>query len=92
MFGPSGGFLTPNMADVRSPLVVVLHDGGFEKRYTVNLLDERPEVPSIREMLRIIAEDPVAQARYFIFSMRLFCEHVLGTGPFDEFLRHNGWL
>ena len=27
-FGPAGGFLTPNMADVRSPLVVVLHGGG----------------------------------------------------------------
>ena len=22
--------------------------------------------------------------------MRLFCEHVLGTGPFDVMLRHNG--
>jgi hypothetical protein len=22
--------------------------------------------------------------------MRLFCEHVLGSGPFDELLRHNG--
>ena len=22
--------------------------------------------------------------------MRLFCEHVLGTGPFDDLLRHNG--
>ncbi len=29
---------------------------------------------------------------YFIMSMRIFCEHVLGTGPFDEFLRHNAWL
>ena len=38
-----------------------------------------------------MAKDPVAQARYFILSMRLFCEHVLGTGPVDELLRHNGW-
>ena len=49
-------------------------------------------MPAAREMLRIIAEDPVAQARYFIFCMRLFCEQVLGTGPIDEFLRHNGRL
>ena len=47
-------------------------------------------MPSAREMLQIVAEDPVAQARYFIVSMRLFCEHGLGTGPIDDFLRHNG--
>eukprot|EP00973_Karenia_brevis_P020814 2860379-Karenia_brevis.AAC.1 len=23
--------------------------------------------------------------------MQLFCEHVLGTGPFDRLLRHNGF-
>ena len=49
-------------------------------------------MPSAREMLQIVAEDPIAQARYFILSMRLFCEHVLGTGPFDGHLRHNGKL
>ena len=27
-FGPAGGFLTPNMADVRSPLAVMLRGGG----------------------------------------------------------------
>ena len=46
----------------------------------MNLLDECPRMPSAREMLQIVAEDPVAQARYFILSMRLFCEHVLGSG------------
>ena len=52
-FGQSGGFLTPNMADVRSPLVVTLHGGGVEERYEVNLLDECPTImPSAREMLR----------------------------------------
>ena len=90
-FGQSGGFLTPNMADVRSPLVVALHGGGVEERYEVNLLDECPTMPSAREMLKVVAEDPVAQARFFILSMRLFCEHVLGSGPVDEWLRHNGW-
>ena len=47
-------------------------------------------MPSARTMLHIVAKDPVAQARFFILSMRLFCEHVLGTGPFDDLLRHNG--
>ena len=90
MFGAAGGFLTPNVADTRSPLVVHIHGAGGEEKYFVDLLEEEPEVPCARDMLRIIAKDPVAQARFFILSMRLFCEHVLGTGPFDAFLRHNG--
>ena len=49
-------------------------------------------MPNAREMLSMVARDPVAQARFFILSMRLFCEHVLGTGPFDHWLRHNGHL
>ena len=48
-------------------------------------------MPSAREMLKLVAADPVVQARFFIISMRLFCEHVLGSGPVDEWLRHNGW-
>ena len=101
-YGGIGGFLTPNVADTRSPIVVLLHadalngtqggltDDGEMERYAVNLLDECPDVPKADEMLRIIARDPVAQARFFIISMRLFCEHVLGTGPFDGSLRHHG--
>ena len=67
-----------------------LHGAGGSEVYTVDLLSEEPDVPSAREMLRMIAKDPVAQARLFIISMRLFCEHVIGTGPFDDCLRHNG--
>ena len=55
-FGPSGGFLTPNFADVRSPLVVVLHGGGKRERFEVNLLDECPEMHSARDMLELVAE------------------------------------
>ena len=62
---------------------------GGEEQCCVDLLEEEPAVPSAREMLRIIARDPVAQALFFILSMRLFCEHVLGTGPFDWCFRHN---
>ena len=65
-FGAAGGFLTPNMNDVRNPLVVVLNGGGKEERFEVNLLDECPTMPSAREMLQNIAENPVAQARFFI--------------------------
>ena len=90
MFGAAGGFLTPNMADVRSPLMVLLHGENGDEAHAVDLLDEDPSMPSAREMLHMVAQDPVAQARFFILSMRLFCEHVLGTGPFDANLRHNG--
>ena len=61
-FGHAGGFLTPNMSDVRSPLLVVLHGGGVDERFEVNLLDECPTMPSARDMLQIVAQDPVAQA------------------------------
>lgn len=47
-------------------------------------------MPYDAAMLEIVARNPVAQARFFILCMRLFCEHALGTGPFDDCLRHNG--
>eukprot|EP00973_Karenia_brevis_P080238 11130458-Karenia_brevis.AAC.1 len=62
MFGGAGGFLTPNVADARNPLVVHIHGSGGEEQYYVDLLQEEPEVPSAREMLQIIAKDSVAQA------------------------------
>ena len=101
-YGPIGGFMTANVADTRSPIVVLLHadvqngtmggldDDGKVESYNIDLLDECPDMPKAEEMLRIIAKDPVAQARFFIISMRLFCEHVLGLGPFDNCLRHHG--
>ena len=92
MFGSAGGFLTPNVADTRSPIVVCLHGSGGDEKYTVDLLAEEPTMPNAREMLQMIAKDPVAQARFFIITMQLFCEHVLGVGPVDSWLRHNGPL
>ena len=83
-----GRFLAPSLADARSPLVVKLHGGGVEERYDANLLDEDPSMPSAWEMLQIVADDPVAQARFFIITMRLCCEHVLGLGP--TFYRWHG--
>ncbi|CAK0852500.1 unnamed protein product, partial [Prorocentrum cordatum] len=90
MFGGAGGFLTPNVVDVRSPVLLTLHSAGGCETHAVDLLAEAPDMPSARRMLQIVAQDPVAQARFFIFTMQLFCEHVLGTGPWDKFLRHNG--
>ena len=91
-FGGIGGFLTANIADTRHPILVTLHsdvlhntegglaDDGRMESYKVDLLAENPELPAAQEMLRIVASNPVAQARFFIICMRLFCEHVLGLG------------
>jgi hypothetical protein len=46
------------------------------EQYCVDLLAECPEVPTAEAVLRIVARDPVAQARFFILAMRLFCGHV----------------
>jgi len=40
-----------------------------------------PEMPSLREMHRIVAKDPTAQALFFDLMMKLFVEHVLGVLP-----------
>eukprot|EP00435_Cladocopium_sp_Y103_P073791 s366_g45.t1 len=51
-------------------------------------LEEEPEeVPGV---LEILASNPVVQARFFVLSMRLFLEHILGIMHFDDQLRPNG--
>ena len=42
---------------------------------------EMPQLPSAASMRRIVARDPVAQARCFAFMMDIFCEEVLGILP-----------
>ena len=65
-------------------------DDGKMQRFAIDLLDKCPRMPKYEEMLRIVARDPVALARFFILAERLFCEHILGTGPWDGQLRHHG--
>ena len=79
-FGAVGGFLTPNVADTRRPLMVVIHAGvlngtpgglredGSVEKYDVDLLDEKPSMPSATEMLKIVARNPVAQARFSSYA------------------------
>ena len=69
---------------------VGLSDDGKYEGYSIDLLSGCPDMPKYEEMIRIVAQNPVAQARFFILSMRLFCKHILGTGPFDGHLRHHG--
>ena len=42
---------------------------------------EMPQLPSAASMRRIVARDPVAQARCFAFMMDIFCEEVFGILP-----------
>ena len=81
MFGGVGVFLTPNIVDTRPLLMLVMHNAGKDEQNPIRLLQEEPTMPCVREMLPIITKDPVSQARCFIIAIRLFCEHVLGTGP-----------
>ncbi|CAK0851590.1 unnamed protein product, partial [Prorocentrum cordatum] len=64
-FGGIGGFLTPNVADTRNPLVVILHagslnhtsggldDDGATERYSISLLDENPTMPTAQRRDRL---------------------------------------
>ena len=65
---------------VRHPLGGFTKEGNNEK-FVLSLLDEAPTMPTASRMLEILAENPVAQARFFVLSMRLFLEHVLGVKP-----------
>ena len=64
---------------VRHPLGGFTKEGNNEK-FALSLLDEAPTMPTASRMLEILAENPVAQARFFVLSMRLFLEHVLSSG------------
>ena len=43
------------------------------------LEEHAPTMPSISEMLKRVARDPVGQAMVFDLTVRLFLEHVLGA-------------
>lgn len=92
-FGPVGGFVTPNVNDLGHPLIVKIHrqcNGCEEEEHYVNLLEDSPDMLSKRETLLLIAKDPLSQMRFFTFCYQMFMMHVLGLGPVDSLLRHNG--
>ena len=79
--------MTPNLADVRSPFLLQLHlqnDGVAEVEEFAIALDwsqEAPDMPTAAAMRRVIARDPVSQARFFALMMDIFFEEVLGVLP-----------
>ena len=83
-YGSAHLFVTPNIADMRSSLLLQLHLQNAKVEECKIDLDweaEMPELPSAAAMRRIVASDPVAQARCFALMMDLFCEEVLGILP-----------
>ena len=74
-FGEIQFFVTPNLADVRHPLMVKLHlgpsgdlppghenDDPLPSEFAIDLLAEEPTMPLAQQMLAIVAANPVAQA------------------------------
>ena len=78
LFGPPVIFCTPNLADTRQVLLLVVQ--GMEIR-----LDDADlagvDLPRYRDMMQRLARDPVGQTRVFELIMRLFFVHLLGVRP-----------
>ena len=65
VYGPCSLFVTMNFADTRSRLVYQLHGGGLEENIEVELWKDDSAMPSLRDMHRLVACDPRAQAKFF---------------------------
>ena len=78
LFGPPLIFTTPNLADTKQPLLLIVQ--GFEVRLDDSLKDD-DTLPKYRDMLRRVAADPLGQTVVFELMMRLFFLHVLGVRP-----------
>ena len=78
LFGSPVVFTTPNLADSKQPLLLVVE--GEEIRLD-NLEEDSATLPKYRDMMQRLARDPVGQTVVFELMMRLFFLHVLGVRP-----------
>ena len=78
LFGPPMEFCTPNLADGKQCLLLVVQNVKIDLDPT---LDTQGVVPKYRDMLLRLARDPVGQTLVFHLVMRLFFQHVLGVRP-----------
>jgi hypothetical protein len=72
-YGPALCFLTPNLADSKQQLLLVVQGEEFR-------LDEELST-TYREMVERLARDPAGQTFVFELMIRLFFQHVLGVQP-----------
>ena len=70
-YGPALGFVTPNIADTKQPLLLIVQGVPIELDADLG--------NSYREMTERLAADPVGQAIVFELMMRLFFTQVLGV-------------
>ena len=78
LWGPPLIFVTPNLADSKQPLLLIVQ--GEEIRLDESLEND-DVLPKYRDMLRRLARDPVGQTVMFELVMRMFFLHVLGVRP-----------
>ena len=90
-FGAPSFFATPNFADTYNPLVKLLHDGpgptshldaGGAPQAAGSRRDfitaAEPPMPSLRRMHEIVAQDPRAQAKFFLLMSELHYRYIVG--------------
>ena len=70
-FGPALVFATPNLADAKQPMLLIVQ--GEEFAFDTDV------VASYRDMVTRLAADPVGQTFVFELMMRLFFERILGV-------------
>ncbi len=80
-YGCATLFVTPNLADGKASLLVALRTGPdiLQDEVRLPLLFEEPAMPSTADMMRTIAVDAVAQAKFFEFMITCFFTELLGT-------------
>ena len=86
-FGPLKLFMTCNFADTYMPLTMVLFDPENKERLlstTCNLFEEKPELPTLQQMHRIVAQSPTTQARLFLLMEEIILTEVLGVHRMDD--------
>ena len=82
-------FVTPNLADVRLPILLQLHlqtsglniVGRLKKNGIYSIVYRPWQPPTAAAMCRIIAKDPVSQARFFSSIMETCFREVVGMVP-----------
>lgn len=72
-------FLTTNFADTYSAFTVALMNGAGEPlgRRTVNLLEDAPDMPPLRDIHRMLAKHPMIQVKLFLLFDRLVHQELL---------------
>ena len=78
LFGPPLVFCTPNLADSKQPLLLIMQN---QEVCLDGTRGQEEVLPKYRDMLLRLARDPVGQTRVFHLMMRLFFQHVLGVRP-----------